>query len=96
MDEILSLKENEQLFNRDYVVENYEEMTTEKHGNYVIIDLFPDGFTDSVGYGVIKVKTGSKVIMKILAELSLPARVHLCKKISKAGYEYYDMERLDD
>ena len=81
------LKDSPELFDVELVLLDYTEHSDEQNNTVAILQIRKD-------FETFKVRTGSRVILNQLKNISYPVEVIFVKKTSKTGYEYFKMEML--
>jgi len=81
------LKDSPELFDTELVLLGFTEHTDEQNNTVAILQIRKD-------FEVLNVRTGSRVILNQLQNISYPVEVIFVKKTSKAGFEYFKMEML--
>ena len=81
------LKDSPELFNTELVLLDFTEHSDEQNNTVAILQIRKD-------FETFKVRTGSRVILNQLQNISYPVEVIFVKKTAKSGYEYFKMEML--
>ena len=81
------LKDSPELFNTELVLLDFTEHSDEQNNTVAIVQIRKD-------FETFKVRTGSRVILNQLQNISYPVEVIFVKKTAKSGYEYFKMEML--
>ena len=81
------LKDSPELFNVELVLLDFTEHSDEQNNTVAILQIRKD-------FETFKVRTGSRVILNQLQNISFPVEVIFVKKTAKSGYEYFKMEML--